>query len=216
MSQAPARIVLVRHGETEWNAAGRLQGAIDVPLSERGLWQARRVAERLCEEPFAAVVSSDLARAWQTAAPLADALKLPVQPEPRLRERAYGIFEGERYAGLAQRFPVEWAAHLARDPDWVIPGGESIGQLRDRVGEALDEIARRHAGTQVAVVAHGGVLDAVYRLATGIPWRAQRTHALPNAGINRLVARSAPLTLEILDWADVTHLSDARDELSVV
>ncbi|MGE5665914.1 MAG: histidine phosphatase family protein [Betaproteobacteria bacterium] len=212
----PARLVLIRHGETEWNAAGRLQGAIDVPLSQLGLWQAQRVAERLREEPFAAVVASDLARARQTAEPLADALGLPVQPEPRLRERAYGIFEGERYAGLAERYPAEWAAHLARDPDWVIPGGESIGQLRDRVGEALDEIARRHAGAQVAVVAHGGVLDAVYRLATGIPWQAQRTHALPNAGINRLVARSTPLTLEILDWADVAHLSDARDELSVV
>lgn len=212
----PARLVLIRHGQTEWNAAGRLQGAIDVPLSERGRWQAQRVAERLREEPFAAVVSSDLARAWQTAAPLAEALGLPVQPEPRLRERAYGIFEGERYADLAERYPTEWAAHLARDPDWVIPGGESIGQLRDRVAAALDEIARRHAGGQVAVIAHGGVLDAAYRLATGLPWQAQRTHALPNAGINRLSAQAAPLALEIVDWADVVHLSDVLDELSVV
>ncbi|HRZ00908.1 MAG TPA: histidine phosphatase family protein [Burkholderiaceae bacterium] len=212
----PARLVLIRHGETEWNAAGRLQGAIDVPLSQLGLWQAQRVAQRLRGESFAAVVSSDLERARQTATPLAAALGLPVQPEPRLRERAYGIFEGERYAGLAERYPAEWAVHQARDPDWVIPGGESIVQLRDRVAEALDEIARRYAGTQVAVVAHGGVLDAAYRLATGIPWQAQRSHALPNAGINRLRAQAAPLALEILDWADVAHLSDVRDELSVV
>jgi probable phosphoglycerate mutase len=212
----PTRLVLIRHGETEWNAAGRLQGAIDVPLSERGSWQAQRVAERLATEPFAAVVASDLARAMQTAAPLAAALGLTVAPEPRLRERAYGIFEGERYAGLAERYPVEWAAHLARDPDWVIPGGESIAQLRDRVRAALAELARRHAGSQIAVVAHGGVLDAVYRLATGIPWQAQRTHALPNAGINRLEARAEPFALEVLDWADVSHLDHAGDELKVV
>jgi probable phosphoglycerate mutase len=211
-----ARLVLIRHGETEWNAAGRLQGAIDVPLSERGVWQAQRVAERLATEPFAAVVASDLARAMQTAAPLAAALGIEVQPEPRLRERAYGIFEGERYAGLAERYPAEWAAHLARDPDWVIPGGESIAQLRDRVCAALADLAQRHSGAQIAVVAHGGVLDAAYRLATGIPWQAQRNHALPNAGINRLKARAEPFVLEVLDWADVAHLDHAGDELRVV
>ena len=95
MSNSPTRLVLVRHGETEWNAAGRLQGAIDVPLSERGRWQAQCVARRLREEPLAAVVASDLARAMQTAAPLAAALGLPVTPEPRLRERGIRLGGGD-------------------------------------------------------------------------------------------------------------------------
>lgn len=215
-----ASLVLIRHGETPWNAAGRLQGVIDIELSAHGHWQAQRVATQLKAEPIAAVISSDLARAAQTAAPLAAALGLEVELEPRLRERNYGIFEGKTYAELASTHPEEWARHQAREVDWVVPGGESIGAVRDRVLAALAELALRYEGSSLAVVAHGGVLDVIYRAATGFPWQAQRTHALPNAGINRLRLSSAPLKLDVLAWGDVAHLaaaeSIARDELRVV
>ncbi|MEG0821653.1 MAG: histidine phosphatase family protein [Burkholderiaceae bacterium] len=213
---ADTTLILIRHGETPWNAVGRLQGAIDIALSERGQWQAQRVADRLRREPLAAVISSDLARAAQTAAPLAAAHGLALQLEPGLRERSYGIFEGETYEVLAARFPTEWARHQSRDVDWVVPGGESIAQLRDRVLAALSVIAVRHAGEQVAVVAHGGVLDAIYRVATGFSWTAPRQHALPNAGIHRLRLSAQPFSLAVLEWGDVAHLEQSRDELSVV
>ncbi|MEF9996863.1 MAG: histidine phosphatase family protein [Burkholderiaceae bacterium] len=213
---ADTTLILIRHGETPWNAVGRLQGAIDIALSERGQWQAQRVADRLRREPLAAVISSDLARAAQTAAPLAAAHGLALQLEPGLRERSYGIFEGETYEVLAARFPTEWARHQSRDIDWVVPGGESIAQLRDRVLAALSVIAVRHAGEQVAVVAHGGVLDAIYRAATGFSWTAPRQHALPNAGIHRLRLSAQPFSLAVLEWGDVAHLEQSRDELSVV
>ncbi len=209
-------LVLIRHGETPWNISGRLQGSIDIELSERGLWQAQRVADRLRHEPIAAVISSDLVRAAQTAAPLAAARGLELRLEPRLRERCYGIFEGETNAVLAERFPAEWARHQARELDWAIPDGESIVQFRDRVLEALAEIAGRHAGERVAVVAHGGVLDTIYRAATGFPWQARRTHALPNAGINRLRLGAEPLSMAVLEWGDVSHLGEITDDLSVI
>lgn len=213
------RLILIRHGETPWNALGRLQGAIDIELSERGHWQAQRLAARLRDEPITALVSSDLARAQQTAAPLAQALGLPVRPEPRLRERSYGIFEGQTYASLAQAHPAEWARHQAREIDWVVPGGESIAQLRERVLAALADLAREHAGVTVAAVAHGGVLDVVYRAATGFSWTAPRSHALPNAGINRLDVAAEPFALRLVHWGEVGHLDESaapRDELRVV
>lgn len=213
------RLILIRHGETPWNAQGRLQGAIDIELSAHGHWQAQRVAAQLCDEPLAAVISSDLTRARQTAAPLAAALGLPVRPEPRLRERRYGIFEGQTYAALAERHPAEWARHQSREIGWVVPGGESIAQLRERVLAALADIARAYPGAAVAAVAHGGVLDVVFRAATGFSWTAPRAHALPNAGINRLEVQAEPFALRLVQWGEVDHLEEAaapHDELRVV
>src|SRR5690349_22768651 len=99
------RIIAVRHGETAWNVDTRLQGHLDIELNDRGLWQAQRVADALADEPVAAVYSSDLARAWQTAQAIAQRHDLAVQPEPRLRERAFGHFEGRTFLDIERELP---------------------------------------------------------------------------------------------------------------
>mgnify|MGYP001185913395 CR=1 FL=1 len=207
-------LLVIRHGETAWNAEHRIQGRLDVPLSPTGIWQAGRLAQRLAAEPIDAVIASDLARAWMTAVPLADARGLAMVAEPRLRERVFGIFEGKTLDEVAAQHPEEFAAWRARDVAWRIPGGESGLEFIARVLAAVEEIAASFAGRTVAVVTHGGVLDIIYRNARGLAWDAPREHLMLNASINRLLGRAAPLALDIVDWADVAHLDRARDELA--
>jgi len=213
-SVAMTRLLLIRHGETAWNAEHRIQGRLDVPLSTTGVWQSGRLAERLASEEINAIVASDLARAWMTGMPLANALGLSMVPEPRLRERVFGIFEGKTLDDIAAEHPEEFAAWRARDVDWQIPGGESGTEFICRVLAAMQEIAEQYAGQTVAVVTHGGVLDVVYRNARALAWDAPREHLMLNASINRLQAQPNPLRMQIVDWADVAHLEQARDELA--
>jgi probable phosphoglycerate mutase len=211
---AAATLLLIRHGETAWNAAGRIQGQLDVPLSRAGIWQAGRLAQHLADEPIDAIVASDLARAWLTAQPLAQSRRIDVVADIGLRERHFGVFQGHTLDEVAAAWPAEFAAWRARDPDWAIPGGESGAQFIARVLAALESVARTHAGATVAVVAHGGVLDVAYRHARGLPWNAPREHAMVNAAVNRVAAAAPPLALQLLQWGDVRHLQAARDELA--
>jgi 2,3-bisphosphoglycerate-dependent phosphoglycerate mutase len=212
MPSGATTLLLIRHGETAWNAEHRIQGRLDVPLSTTGIWQTGRLAQRLADEAIDAVIASDLARAWMTGAPLAEARGLAMVPDPRLRERAFGIFEGKTLDEIAAEHPQEFAAWRARDVHWRIPEGESGAEFIGRVLEALREIATSHPGRTVAVVTHGGVLDVVYRNARALSWDAPRDHLMLNASINRLQAHAEPLRLQIIGWADVAHLTDALDE----
>lgn len=214
MTGEAATLLLIRHGETAWNAEHRIQGRLDVPLSTTGIWQTRQLTQRLADEPIDAVISSDLARAWMTGAPLAEARGLELIAEPRLRERVFGIFEGKTLDEIAAQHPQELQAWRARDVDWRVPEGESGTEFIARVLAALHDIVQAHEGRTVAVVSHGGVLDVVYRNARALAWDAPRGHQMLNASINRLQARAAPLQLEILFWGDVAHLDQARDELA--
>jgi len=211
-----ATLLLIRHGETAWNAESRIQGQLDVPLSNAGIWQAGRLAQRLAGERIDAIFASDLARAWLTAQPIGQSRQIDPVPDLRLRERHFGIFQGHTLDEISTRWPSEFASWRERDPDWAIPEGESGQQFIDRVLHALDEIAHRHAGQTVAVVAHGGVLDVAYRHARGLAWNAPRQHLMANAALNRVTARAQPLQIEVLDWGDVAHLATARDELAGV
>jgi probable phosphoglycerate mutase len=205
-------LLVIRHGETAWNAEHRIQGHLDIPLSVTGVRQAARLADRLASEQVDAVYSSELARAWLTAVPLAERLGLDVIPEPRLRERAFGIFEGMTLEEIAARHPDQFRMWRARDPAWAMPGGETGQELIDRVLDGLYDIARRHPGQTVALVTHGGVLDVVYRAARALDWDAPREHQMLNASINRLRVTSSPPALAMVDWADVAHLAESRDE----
>jgi len=221
--------LLIRHGETAWNAEHRIQGQLDIPLSTNGVWQAGRLAQRLSRVPgehlIGAVYASDLARAWLTAQPLAQALDVPLQSEPRLRERHFGLFQGHTMEDVAARWPDHFVAWRARDPAWLIPDGESGNQLIARSLSALAAIVRAHAGGTAAVVTHGGVLDAAYRAARSLSWDAPREHLMLNAAINRMQgsmpasdvagANGAALTLAIIDWCDDAHLlHDAADAIA--
>jgi probable phosphoglycerate mutase len=210
----PTTLLLIRHGETAWNAEGRIQGQLDVPLSARGVWQAARLAQRLAAEPIDAVISSDLARARLTAEPLAQARQLPVTVEPRLGERHFGRFQGHTAEEIAARWPEDFHRWRQRDPDWPIPEGESGSVFSTRVRAALADLCARHAGGCVAVVAHGGTLDVAYREAMALAWEAPRQHVMLNASINRVRAEGQPPRLALIDWGDVGHLDGARDELA--
>lgn len=210
---SPTTLCLVRHGETAWNAERRLQGHLDIPLNDRGEVQARDTAAVLTRHRFAAAYASDLLRARQTARATAEALSLEVVADSRLRERHYGLFQGLTYEEAQARHPQEYARFLARDPDFVFPGGgESLAVFAGRIRDALLAIARRHPGEQVLVVTHGGVLDIARRLATGKPLDTARDFAIPNAALNWL--EIAGDRWRLVSWADQSHLDCARDELS--
>ncbi len=198
--------LLLRHGETVWNRAGRLQGWQDSPLSEAGAAQAAALALRLAAEPIDLLVTSDLGRTRDTAAPIAARLGLAVVPDPGLRERCYGALEGLTWAEIERAHPAAYARLLARDADYVVPGGESANQFRDRVVAALERLARAHAGASIAVVTHGGVLGVVYRRARDIPLELPRTFAIPNGAVNRVRIGRRRWSIEA--WAETDHLPD--------
>lgn len=151
-------LILIRHGETDWNVAGRWQGQADVPLNERGHRQAQALAERLAGTALAAIYASDLLRARETAAALAQVTGLPVLLDPRLREIHQGACQGLSIAEIRARFSA-WLQARDADPLRVgAPGGELPVVAQQRVVAALDEIAARHPQETVAVVAHGFVL----------------------------------------------------------
>jgi probable phosphoglycerate mutase len=210
----PTTLLLIRHGETAWNAEGRIQGQLDVPLSARGVWQAGQLAQRLADESIDAVISSNLSRARLTAEPLAQALRLPVTVEPRLGERHFGRFQGHTADEIAARWPDDFQRWRQRDPDWPIPEGESGAIFGMRVLDALADLCVRHAGGCVAVIAHGGTLDVAYRAAMALTWDAPRRHVMLNASVNRVRAEGRPPRLQVIDWGDVAHLDGARDELA--
>lgn len=202
------RIIAIRHGETAWNADSRIQGQRDVGLNATGRWQARRVGEALADEDITAVYSSDLGRAHQTAQHISDATGIPVVPNEGLRERSFGIFEGKTFDEIHQNWPEHAQNWRRRIPDWAPPeGGESLLQLRERVARTMSDLASRHCGELIAVVAHGGVLDTLYRIATGQDVNSPRTWQLPNGAINRLLWTPEGFTL--VGWSDTQHLEHA-------
>lgn len=200
-------LILIRHGETDWNRELRFQGQLDVPLNATGLEQARRVAERLAAQPLDALVSSDLQRALQTARALAQRAG-HAEPllEAGLREQHFGMVEGLRVPEIQQQHPEAWAQWVRFDEHYAFDGGECIRDFHARVLAAVQGLAQRHAGQTVAVVTHGGVLDMVYRSARGLSLSGPRVSEIPNAGINRVRLRDG--AIEILDWADTRHLAD--------
>ena len=198
------RIIAVRHGETAWNVATRIQGQLDIGLNARGRWQAAQVAQALRGEPLQAVYASDLARAWDTAKTIAQASAVGLTAHTGLRERGFGEFEGLTHADIEARWPEHALRWRQRDPHWAPPSGESLAELRDRIRHTVDELASAHVGQQIVLVAHGGVLDALYRLATGQTAQAPRSWQLGNATINRLLW--TPEGLSLVGWSDASHL----------
>jgi 2,3-bisphosphoglycerate-dependent phosphoglycerate mutase len=204
-------LILLRHGETEWNAQGRLQGHLDSRLSPEGLRQADALAARLATVPIQALYSSDLGRAVETARRIAARTGHTVVPDARLRERSLGILEGLTWAEARQRHAAAVAAYEAGAPDDVIPGGESLSQrLRHTLG-CLEELAVHHRGGRVAVVSHGGVLALLFRHCLGIPFQTPRAFSVLNACWNQFDVHEGRLRL--VTWGDVSHLRDnSRDD----
>jgi len=154
-------LYLIRHGQTDWNLEGRWQGHADVPLNKNGRLQAAEIALSLASADLAAIYSSDLQRALDTAQAISAAAALEVQIDPRLREIHQGDWQGMLADDIERRYG-ELLRQRKTDPLSVAPpGGESVQQVRDRVIEAIEEIRQRHPHERVAVVSHGFALAVV-------------------------------------------------------
>jgi probable phosphoglycerate mutase len=211
----PTRLLAIRHGETAWNVDTRIQGHLDIPLNDTGLQQARWLAQALAErDEVHAIYASDLARAQVTAQSIGQAMGLAVTAHTGLRERAFGDFQGRTFAEIEAELPEAALHWRQRTPNWAPPGaGESLLALRERVLRTVNELAARHVGEQIVLVAHGGVMDVLYRAATHLDLQAPRTWQLPNTAVNRLLW--TPEGLSLVGWADTTHLEQrSRDETS--
>ena len=220
-------ILLIRHGETAWNAERRLQGHLDIALNAEGERQAAALGAALAVEHIDRVLSSDLARARQTADAIVAARGMSaaeaanndasaVERDPQLRERCYGGFEGLLYSEIAARFPLEFAAWQARNIDAVLPPGKNQGETFRaffmRTTTAILGHAARHPGQTLVLVAHGGVLECAYRAALGLPLETPRDFKVHNASINRFVVEQGKL--QLVSWGEIDHLRQvALDDL---
>jgi len=207
------RILAIRHGETAWNVDTRIQGQLDIPLNATGQWQATRLGQALAaQEQIDAIYTSDLLRAYATAQAIGDAVRLPLQTHIGLRERGFGDFQAKTFAEIESSLPEDSLRWRKRDPEWAPPGGgESLRVMRERVLATVNELATAHVGDNIVLVAHGGVMDILYRAATRLDLQAPRTWDLTNTAVNRLLW--TPDGLSLVGWADKSHIDDtSRDE----
>jgi probable phosphoglycerate mutase len=207
------RILAIRHGETAWNVDTRIQGQLDIPLNSTGQWQAAQLARSLAaQEQIDAIYTSDLLRAHATAQAIGHAVNLPLQFHLGLRERGFGDFEAKTFAEIEAALPEDSMRWRKRDPHWAPPGGgESLVVMRERVLQTVHTLAAAHMGCNIVMVAHGGVMDILYRAATGLDLQAPRTWDLTNTAVNRLLW--TPQGLSLVGWADTSHIDrPAQDE----
>jgi len=199
---------LVRHGETDWNRELRFQGHLDAPLNALGLQQAQRLGLHLAAQAPRPLLASDLLRTRQTAEPLAGQWQTPAWPEPLWREQSFGVIEGLTLDDIRERHPEVVQGWQRHDPDFAPAGGESRRQFHVRVMQAVRALVERclQEGWQApVVVSHGGVLDMVYRSATGQSLAGPRECLIPNAGLNHV--RTDGVRFEIVQWAWTDHLA---------
>jgi probable phosphoglycerate mutase len=199
-------LIVVRHGATEWNKIGRQQGHLDSPLSETGIAQAEVIAERLSREKFTALYSSDLGRAYGTAEYIAARTGHEIIAEKRLRERNLGVFQGRTWDEIEEELPEEVAAFRTGDPDYRIPEGESARERYERTVGCIEQIAAQHPGERIVIVAHGGVLDGLFRRALGIDLTEPRRFKLFNASVNTFLVEDG--SWKLATWGDICHLGE--------
>lgn len=201
-------ILLIRHGQTEWNANGRWQGHADIPLNDTGIAQAEALARRLATWPIQTLYSSDLKRAAKTAEILSSSLKLPPIIDPLWRERHVGAFEGLTGLEAREKFPDVW---LDIDRSGVVdpPNGETTQALHERMARAYEQTVVRHSGEMVAVVSHGGTIHALAAHILGIPWHQEsRVSFRGNTGLSIVEVNHRGPRLVLLN--DTSHLEKAE------
>ncbi|MFJ7568165.1 histidine phosphatase family protein [Herminiimonas sp. NPDC097707] len=204
-------ILLIRHGETDWNVEKRLQGHTDIDLNREGVRQVAALGRALLDEPLDAIFSSDLKRALGTAQGIAIPRGMSVQLHKDLRERCFGALEGLLHPEIHARYPDEYTAWKGRDIDARYPPGEfhaeTLREFSTRAIAAIAGLANTPGYRKIAIVTHGGVLDSVYRHAKSMGYEHPRDFDVLNASINRVSWDGAHF--QILKWADVAHLAHA-------
>ncbi len=203
-TRAGTELILIRHGETEWNRDRRIQGQTDVELSALGHEQARRLSLRLTREPICAIYSSDLARARQTAEPIAEALSLPIHETPLLREVGFGAWEGLTVAEVEAGWPHDYQAWRLDSITYRPPEGERIEELQHRAMTGAAEMLAAHPGETIAVVGHGGSVKAILCGLMGFPLSLWRRLRVDNTGVTRLLLTPLGPTLTLFN--DISHL----------
>jgi broad specificity phosphatase PhoE len=197
-------LMLVRHGESEWNAQRRFQGQSDVPLSALGRLQAQLVAERLAGVKIDAVYASDLVRAWETAAAIAAQGNLEVISEPRLRELKFGVFEGLTFEEAEAHYPemvAAWLDDFNRPPD----GAETIDLFNARVVSLLDDLKAKHDEQVVLLVGHGGSLSEILRVVMGLSREKRWYLEMENTSLTEVLVAENYVSLKRLN--DTCHLA---------
>ncbi|HVF22264.1 MAG TPA: histidine phosphatase family protein [Pyrinomonadaceae bacterium] len=209
MPHSTTHVLLIRHGQSEGNAARRFGGHTATPLSPRGRRQAQATARALQSEELSVIYSSDLARAVETAQPLANLTGLPVNATTAFRERSVGVMEGLTFEAAAQQHPEQYAALLQRDFEHVLTGGESYRQLLDRAVEKLDEIIAENKGGKIAVFSHTGTICilALHLMgALDAPTLKPVWISSANCGVTRVELRDDGF-VRVLNVNDTRHLS---------
>ncbi len=199
------RLILARHGVTDWNAQGRYQGQNDIPLNAMGLRQAQALAAALEQTPLDGIIASDLQRSWQTAQPIAAHHRLNIQPEPRLREMCFGIFETLNYDEIRARYPEMLAAWEA-DRDNPPTNGETLTAFAARVQAFLDDVRQQHTDGTWLVVAHGGPLRQLICQALELPPDRRWSLSMDNASLSELHVYDNMTVLHRLN--DISHLDE--------
>ena len=207
-----ALLYLVRHGETTWNREGRFQGQADAPLSDRGHEQAAKVAVRLHGADIDLVVSSDLSRARDTAACIADRAGAPLVLEPAFRELSFGAWQGYTRREIEERFGDAFVRYLA-DPDNAWPeGGESFLDAIERVRAAAERLVSGRTEERMAWVMHGGSIRALLCSYLGWPVPRRGVYRLDNAGVSLLELRADGSFVSLHYMNDTHHLGTRLDE----
>jgi len=200
----PARLLLVRHGQSTWNHERRIQGQLDPPLSDEGRRQAAQLGRRLAGRKFAGFYSSDLKRAAETAQLVGESIGIDPTPMTELREIYLGQWEGLRSEDLATRFPEAWAS-WTEEPDWdLVPDGEGSAAFEARVGAMLDTLFKRHTQGDVLVVTHGGVIQIAIHHVVGRPGRGIFPFRIQNTSVSVLERRNGRVVVSGVN--DIGHL----------
>lgn len=208
-NQAKTTLLVIRHGETVWNSEQRFQGHGDSALTEGGRKQVIALGRRMQEFNFDTLISSDLGRTRETAAIIAGFTTHPVKLDSRLRERNYGVLEGLTVPEIKAGHSEVYNRFNTDDPDYIIPGGESHRQHYQRNVAFFEESLTGRFGAKIAVVAHGGVLDSIFRYVAGLSLEQPRCYITTNASLTIVSHGSFFGTTRwvIESWCDVGHLN---------
>ena len=203
-------LLLIRHGETDWNNEGRIQGHTDTPLNPRGIQQAGRLAARLASEEIDAVYTSPLARARVTAELIAQKHCLTAIPDDRLKEKFLGDFEGMTGGDLEKQYPEIFHAWHASEVHFPLPGEETPTALQERVQAFLDRVRAEHPdGAQVAVVSHGGTLSMFLATLIGLDIQRRFPFWFDNASVSHIDLSGTRFRLRLLN--DTCHLRNGHN-----
>ncbi len=213
------RLILVRHGETAWNAEGRIQGMLDVPLNALGVRQAELAAAELARTiDVAELVSSDLVRTRETTKPINEATGFEPRFDARIRERHFGVWQGMTYEEWRIKDAEGMARYNAGDPDYGPEGGETASQFLARCVSAVSDLVTASKERTLILVTHGGVVSSMVRHAQGLNPQSARTWSVPNASISewRVEYVNDEPVFYVDRIGDVAHLELAEAALDEV